>query len=395
MISNSLVNRLATATCAVTSVERDILSVADVLAQLPADPGGAVSTTAAPHAPATVEVMRIGLTDRVWELFLDGVPLRDRRPGFPDHLWVGWDTRFKQGQPERSLRTRPMPRQLDVVMETMKDIAFPHQLFHVDGWLADGTHTEGCFYSSRWPVPAGMKREGEGLADIVFPGEPKRGTWTPPTTQVFHRADLLEVGDVISWRFPFTLGRSFKNGERVVVSGDFDIPTTRPANEATWELFPRAQPLRKGVTGAQWGRMVEAITGQFPEAVFPHSGGDDYLKTVKERMKQLGKPKKAASTGATTGIFHGYAGNKVEFSVGSRVRLLWELARPGTTPIWVVDSPETLACYIFTVEQSARDWASGAIDYTVARARAHAFVVHQGDWEARIDQTLAGLGVPK
>lgn len=394
MILNNATHPLAIATRVVTSVARHTLPLAEVLKQLEGD-NNVVSTTPTANAPLTVEVMTIVQTDRTWEVFLDAVPLRDKRAGFPDHLWVGWDVQTKDGQTERTMRYRVVPQNLDLVMRTMKDMAFPQQLFHVTGWKQDGTRVTGCFYSTRWPVPPALKREGDGFADLVFPGEPKRGTWTPPETQEFHSVAALEPGDVLSWRFPFLSATSFKNGERVVVSGDFDIPTTRPNNEATWELFPRAQPLRKGITGPQWPRMIDAIQGQFPEAISPLRDGEAFVKAVKERMRKLNRPAKAVNATRSTGVFQGYPGNKIEFSVGSRVRLLWELARPGTTPVFVVDSTDTLACYVFEVEQDARDWASGAVDYTVARKRAHQFVVHQHDWEARVDAILAALGVVK
>ena len=392
MIRNNLRQQWAAATNVVIDITRNTISLREALDDLQLTERGPYVFAPQPDSPETIDVVRIQLTDRVWELFVCAVPLADTRPGHARHRWVGWETKFGP-ESERRPRIRSSPDRMDEVVSVMKDTAFLQQCFRVPGWRADGTLAELCFYSAEWPASPLLKRHPGGFEDMEFPGEPKGRTWSPPTIQEFHPAGDLAVGDVVAWRFPFTVAQSFKNGERVMVSGDFDIPATRPKDERTWDLFPRAQPLRKGVTGPQWPRMIDAIAGQFPEEVFPRGSSD--LTELKSRMRQLGRPAKSAKKSTGTGIFRGYPGNQIEFAVGSRVRLLWELARSGQSPVWVVDSPETLACYIFTDEQAARDWASGTIDHTVARQRAQDFVVHQGEWEARIDAILAALGVTK
>lgn len=391
VIRNNLRSRWAVATNVVTGISRSTITVAEALTELAATETGPYRFEMQPHTPTEVECLKITLTDREWEIFLDAVPLPDTRVGHRGHLWVGWEKKFSESA--RRPRIRSSPDRMDVVVGVMKDASFVQQLFHVNGWRSDGTMLALCFYSDRWSASPLLTRGPTGFDDLEFPGEPKHGTWTSPGVQEFHPVASLEVGDVVSWRHPFVVASSHKNGERVMVSGDFDIPATRPTDQRTWDLFPKAQPFRQGIGGPRWQRFIEAIEGQFPEEVFPRGSND--LTVVKERMKKLNRPVKEARKKPVTGIFHGYHGNNVEFAVGSRVRLLWELARSGESPVYVVDSPETLACYIFTDGAAAKEWAGGTIDYTAARSKAVAFVVHQGGWEARIDEILAGLGVVK
>ena len=231
-----------------------------------------------------------------------------------------------------------------------------------------------------------------------------------------HPVGCLKPGDGLSWVHPFQRCAGFVpqrtggiyipapySGD-VISTGDFAIPWDKPENEAEWERWPQLQFLRGrgGITGRQWPRMLDACLGQFRNDVIPPGAG---VAAIKERMRLCAKGPEGDEESASSprsGCFAGYLGNFIEFRRGGKVRLLWTL-RGSAGPVFVVDSPDVCACYIFSVgsdgEGPARAravaWAERSIGYEAARQSAFAFVVHAGDWQERIIGHLTALGVER
>lgn len=176
--------------------------------------------------------------------------------------------------------------------------------------------------------------------------------------------------------------------------GKFAVPYTYPLDpeqKKKWkDAWPYwAQDLLK-MNPEQWNFFISAIEGHYIGDVFTteeRAGQFKYSRQFQDRLQQL----HGASRVIRTGCFHGYEGNCVSFSVGKQVRLLWTLTSE-RGQVFVVDSPAVSACYIFTNQARAQEWAIGRIRAT--EAQEHAIrVVHRGSWEERISKALTALGI--
>lgn len=221
-----------------------------------------------------------------------------------------------------------------------------------------------------------------------------------------HLPDIASTGTELVWEYAFQrvpLWQHHNAGESTMrfyqeclSIGHFAVPCRYPSDPEEQKKWKEAWPywahklLKIGPD--QWDFFISAIEGHFLEDIFTEAErvSDQFTpsRAFRRRLQEL----QATSRIINTGCFHGYEGNCVSFTVGNRVRLLWTLTGE-QRQIFVVDSPAVSACYIFTNQAHAEDWATGRV--RSAEAQEHALrIVHKGSWEERITKALEAMGVP-
>lgn len=184
---------------------------------------------------------------------------------------------------------------------------------------------------------------------------------------------------------------------RGISDGTFFVPLAKPTPSQFEKSFRYLSSFRD-LAPAQWPNLVKALELKFPNELI----GKRLAEADKSDIEKiLGAAKQPSERSNKTGCFHGYEGQEVRVpnTATSKAYLLFEIARPGDTPVYVVDSPDIAAGYIFTNRDSAMALATGELSAReILSQKLHvARIVHSGEvreWMASFDTELGKLGVP-
>ncbi len=266
----------------------------------------------------------------------------------------------------------------------------------------NGVRLSSCLYSRTWPQPRDVEPDGCG----GYVDRTTRGVVDPRYSENDIRANILRfrdvqtlsAGDVLSWEHAFTHQAWWRCGEDVMTDGFFAVPLERPRGEKAWNLWYHCGNF-ESIKGAAWHNFTRALRGMYRADVFTRIAAltekPVRLPLVIQRMRDLQRgdtPRPPAGTGC----FNGY-GTAPHTSIdGTHTRFMWQF---GTEhgPVYVVDSPDVQACYVFMDQAAAERWFKfdPAFNYKKAREASVAFIVHRpgSGWERSLDELLANLGV--
>jgi hypothetical protein len=185
---------------------------------------------------------------------------------------------------------------------------------------------------------------------------------------------------------------------RGISDGTFFVPLVKPKPSQFESAFRYLTNFRE-LSEGQWPILLKALELKFPRELI----GKGLAEAEKSDIEKiLGTTNKEPSKRSNrTGCFHGYDGQEVRIpnSTTSTSYLLFIIPRPGDTPVFVVDTPEMGAAYIFTNKDFAMALATGELSPSeIVRQKLHvARIVHAGEvheWMASFDTELIKLGVP-
>lgn len=180
-------------------------------------------------------------------------------------------------------------------------------------------------------------------------------------------ANLLP-GECIGFQYPFT--RITIDDQEYLSDGYYVYPMQRPTRmewNDKWLHIGHA----KGISVKNWGLFLEILRGLYHEDILDkHKISLQGLRKVHRDQNDQKIKRLAQCFGRGLDLKSVYVGEKLVFQVGS---------------FWIVDSPEYGALYFFGRESSAKQWATGELNFRDARQLAEmeggTYIIHKSDWE--------------
>ncbi len=280
----------------------------------------------------------------------------------------------------------------------------PFRRFVISQHEPNGFVLKQLLYSGMWPHSLFLESNELGeYADIDVPGRVDPCYSTRDIRGAIYRfvdVHTLAAGDVLAREYPFSRQSWWRRGETVQTNGVFPVPFEKPRGDKAWELWHRCRGLRSISGRKAWSDLLRALNGQYFADVLSQLGGSQAQVApsplLRARIRDI-KADRPPRTAEKAPCFSGYGVEGKRFANCTSSRIRWDLESSSGEKVFVIDSEEVSACYIFLGdrEEDARDWHEFRVDYRSARKRAYRVIMHIPGWERVVEELLSNLGVLK